>query len=151
MLYNCGIFLAWALGITTAIIGGCTAFALSVAFVDKVFDRFGVEEDKDIYGNKKDARDISYGCVWFFVFVMAVAFVFTCMSNMDTPDKGYQQRIKQAYSDGQTAAEHDLPETCCPYGFHKSRYSITATEEYSSWMRGWTDKMIELKRTERKD
>ena len=70
----------------------------------------------------------------------------TCMVNIDEPDKGYQQRIKQAYTDGQTAAEHELPETCCPYGFHKARYSITATEEYSSWMRGWTDKMIELKK-----
>lgn len=146
MFCNFLIFLTWALGITTAVIGGCTAFVLAEMLVDKVCDRLGVEEDKDAYGNKKPVRDISCGCVWFFIFVTVVAFMFTCMSNMDEPDEGYQRRIKQAYADGQTAAEHDLPETCCPYGFHKARYSITATEEYSSWMRGWTDKMIELKK-----
>lgn len=149
MLYNFMIFLTWMLGIVVAVIASCVAFALAAIFVDKVCDRFGVEEDKDAYGNKQPIRDVSYGCVWFFVFVMAAAFVFTCMVNIDEPDKGYEQRIKQAYTDGQTAAEHDLPETCCPYGFHKSRYSITATEEYSSWMRGWTDKMIELKKGEK--
>ena len=149
MLHNFLIFLTWALGITVAVIGSCVAFTLATIFVDKVCDRFGVEEDKDAYGNKKDIREVSYGLVCFFAFVMVIAFMLTCMVNIDEPDKGYQQRIKQAYTDGQTAAEHDLPETCCPYGFHKSRYSITATEEYSSWMRGWTDKMIELKKGEK--
>lgn len=149
MLYNFLIFLTWALGIAVAVIGSCVAFTLATIFVDEVCDRFGVEKDRDAYGNKKDTRDVSYGIVCFIAFVMAAAFVFTCMANIDEPDKGYQQRIKQAYTDGQTAAEHDLPETCCPYGFHKSRYSITATEEYSSWMRGWTDKMIELKKGEK--
>lgn len=149
MLYNFAIFLAWALGITTVTFGSCVAFGLSTVFVDKVCDLLGVEEDKDVYGNKKPTRDISYGCVCFFTFVMVVAFMLTCMANLDEPDKGYQQRIKQAYTDGQTAAEHQLPETCCPYGFHKSKYSVTATEEYSSWMRGWTDKMIELKKGEK--
>ena len=149
MLYNFLIFLTWALGIVVAVIGSCVAFTLATIFVDKVCDRFGVEEDRDAYGNKKDIREVSYGLVCFFAFVMAIAFMLTCMVNIDEPDKGYQQRIKQAYTDGQTAAEHDLPETCCPYGFHKSRYSITATEEYSSWMRGWTDKMIELKKGEK--
>ena len=149
MLYNFLIFLTWALGIVVAVIGSCVAFTLATIFVDKVCDRFGVEEDRDAYGNKKDIREVSYGIVCFFAFVMVIAFMLTCMVNIDEPDKGYQQRIKQAYTDGQTAAEHDLPETCCPYGFHKSRYSITATEEYSSWMRGWTDKMIELKKGEK--
>ena len=149
MLYNFLIFPTWALGIVVAVIGSCAAFTLAAIFVDKVCDRFGVEEDIDAYGNKEPVRDISYGFVWCLVFVMAAASVFTCMENIDKPDKGYEQRIKQAYTDGQTAAEHDLPETCCPYGFHKSRYSITATEEYSSWMRGWTDKMIELKKGEK--
>ena len=149
MLYNFAIFLTWVLGIVVAVIGSCVAFTLVTIFVDKVCDRFGVEEDRDAYGNKKDIREVSYGLVCFFAFVMVIAFMLTCMVNLDEPDKGYEQRIKQAYTDGQTAAEHDLPETCCPYGFHKSRYSITATEEYSSWMRGWTDKMIELKKGEK--
>ena len=143
------IFLAWGLAVATATIGSCVGFVVTATLVDKMCDRLGIEEDKDAYGNKQPIRDVSYGCVWFFVIVMAIAFVFTCMANIDEPDKGYQQRIKQAYTDGQTAAEHDLPETCCPYGFHKARYSITATEEYSSWMRGWTDKMIELKKGEK--
>jgi|DEB3_MinimDraft_2_1074329.scaffolds.fasta_scaffold00042_3 hypothetical protein len=149
MLYNFAIFLAWVLGITTAVIGSCVVFTLAVIFVDKVCDRLGVEEDKDAYGNKKPTRDISNYSVLLLVFIMVVAFMLTVMVNLDEPDKGYQQRIKQAYTDGQTAAEHELPETCCPYGFHKSKYSITATEEYSSWMRGWTDKMIELKKGEK--
>ena len=149
MLYNFLIFLTWTLGIVVAVIGSCVVFTLAVIFVDKVCDRFGIEEDKDAYGNKQPHRESSYYCVLFLVFIMVVAFMLTCMVNIDEPDKGYQQRIKQAYTDGQTAAEHDLPETCCPYGFHKSRYSITASEEYSSWMRGWTDKMIELKKGEK--
>ena len=51
-----------------------------------------------------------------------------------------------AFAEGQTAAENGIPCEACPYGFNKQRYSITATAEYSAWMRGWTAKTIELKK-----
>jgi hypothetical protein len=149
MLGNFFIYWGSIIGILLLLFGVCVAFVMLATLVDKVCDRLGVEEDRDLHGNKQSIRDVSYGFVWCLIFTMALAFMLTCMANLDEPDKGYQQRIKQAYTDGQTAAEHELPETCCPYGFHKSKYSITATEEYSSWMRGWTDKMIELKKGEK--
>ena len=51
-----------------------------------------------------------------------------------------------AFAEGQSAAENGIPCEACPYGFNKQRYSITATAEYSAWMRGWTAKTIELKK-----
>lgn len=145
MFYNfligCGFVIAGIVIVCIILLAG-TAFAM---IIDKLLDKIGMEKERGIY-QVKDVRDTAYGITFVIFFIIIIGLMFAILENYKPVENGEHQRfLQQAYTEGQIAAENQLPETCCPYGFNKTKSSITATEEYSSWMRGWTDKMIEIR------
>lgn len=145
MFYNfligCGFVTAGIVIVCIILLAG-KAFAI---IIDKLLDKIGMEKDSGVC-LVTDVRDTAYGITIVIFCIIFVGLMFAVREDYKLLKNGeYQRFLQQAYTKGQIAAENQLPETCCPYGFNKTKYSITATQEHSSWMRGWTDKMIEIR------
>ena len=130
-----------------AVILGCCALVWHVLV--RVYNRlrpYGLADDKEMQRDLETAS-IFLGLVLAGVLIVPPVLVFGPKYTED-PETVKAQKASEdaAFAEGQLAAENGIPCEACPHGFNKQRYSVTATAEYSAWMRGWTAKTIELKK-----